>query len=115
MTKPNRIPLFPLDVVLLPTMPLPLHIFEPRYKIMARRCLEEDIEFGMVLAAKQGIASVGCTARIVEKIKEYPDGRMDILTEGCSVFRLVELLDDKEYHEGMIEYLADEVFASDLE
>jgi Lon protease-like protein len=98
--RPARIPLFPLDVVLLPEMPLPLHIFEPRYKTMIRRCLAEKIEFGMILAANQGIAAVGCTAEIVRKLRDYSDGRMDILTEGRAIFRLEELLDEKEYYEG---------------
>jgi ATP-dependent Lon protease len=97
MTKPNRIPLFPLDVVLFPRMLLPLHIFEQRYKIMIGRCLEEEIEFGMVLATQGAIASVGCTARIVKKTKDYSDGKMDILAEGRSVFRLADLIDEREY------------------
>jgi Lon protease-like protein len=88
MQRPNRIPLFPLDVVLLPTMPLPLHIFEPRYKAMIRRCLDEQIEFGMILAADKAVATVGCTAEIVRKIRDYEDGRSDILTEGRAVFHL---------------------------
>jgi Lon protease-like protein len=105
--RPSRIPLFPLDVVLLPDMPLPLHIFEPRYKLMIGRCLDEKIEFGIVLATSQGLAAIGCTAEIVRKLRDYSDGRMDILAEGRSVFRLEELLDEKEYYEGRVEYLAD--------
>jgi len=102
--KPTRIPLFPLDLVLFPGMPLPLHIFEPRYKQMIGVCLAEKVEFGTILASKKGIATVGCTAEIVEKLKEYPDGRMDILTEGRRVFALIELLSEKPYHEGIVEY-----------
>jgi Lon protease-like protein len=107
MDRPTQIPLFPLDVVLLPQMPLPLHIFEPRYKLMIRRCLDEKCEFGMILAANQGVATIGCTAEIVRTIREYPDGRMDILTEGRAVFRLDDLLDQKEYYEGRVEYVSD--------
>jgi len=106
--RPNRIPLFPLDVVLLPAMPLPLHIFEPRYKVMVARCLTESLEFGMLLAANNSMVSVGCTAEITQKTRDYPDGRMDILTSGRAVFRLAELLDEKEYYEGAVEYLADD-------
>ena len=102
-----RIPLFPLDVVLLPDMPLPLHIFEPRYKLMIRRCLDEKLEFGMILAASQGMATVGCTAEIVQKIRDYSDGRMDILVEGRAIFRIEELLDEKEYYEGRVAYASD--------
>jgi len=106
--KPARIPLFPLDVVLLPGMALPLHIFEPRYKIMIGRCVNETIEFGVILAADKGVARVGCTAEIAQKLKDYPDGRMDIITEGRSVFHLLELLEEKEYYEALVEYLVDD-------
>ena len=107
MAKPNCIPLFPLDVVLFPSMSLPLHIFEERYKIMVRLCLSRHLEFGMVLASSNSVSTVGCTAEIVQKIRDYPDGRMDILTEGRSVFHLTEVLDKKEYYEGIVEYLED--------
>ena len=113
MTRATRIPLFPLDVVLLPGMRLPLHIFEPRYKQMIGLCLREQLEFGLILAATKAIATLGCTAAILEKTKDYPDGRMDILTEGRVVFRLNELIDEKEYYEGDVEYVDDEPFAPD--
>ncbi|MGH9738741.1 MAG: LON peptidase substrate-binding domain-containing protein [Candidatus Acidiferrales bacterium] len=115
MERPARIPLFPLDVVLLPQMPLPLHIFEPRYKVMIRRCLDEKIEFGMILATSQGIASVGCMAEIVSKVRDYADGRMDILAEGRAIFRLEHLLEEKEYYEGRVEYLQDTPHSLDAE
>ncbi len=108
MLRPKRIPLFPLDVVLLPAMALPLHIFEPRYRLMIARCLDEKLEFGMILAANNNIATMGCTAEIVRKIRDYPDGRLDIATEGRAVFRLAELLDEKDYYEGVVEYVTDE-------
>src|SRR5277367_2846298 len=115
MQRPNRIPLFPLDVVLMPGAELPLHIFEPRYKVMIARCLEEKLEFGMILAANQAVAGVGCTAEIVRKLRDYPDGRIDILTRGRAVFHLTDLLDEKEYYEGTVEYVADMVPSHDLE
>ncbi len=108
MQRPNRIPLFPLDVVLLPAMLLPLHIFEPRYKLMTRRCLDEKLEFGMILAAERALATVGCTAEIVSKVRDYDDGRSDIIVEGRAVFSLTQLLDEREYYEGVIEYVKDE-------
>lgn len=111
--RPARIPLFPLDVVLLPGMTLPLHIFEPRYKTMIGRCLRERIEFGMILAQDSSVAPVGCTAEITRKIKDYSDGRMDILVEGRAVFRLIELLDDKEYYEGIVGYLPEDAMPQD--
>ncbi|MFZ0296648.1 MAG: LON peptidase substrate-binding domain-containing protein, partial [Candidatus Sulfotelmatobacter sp.] len=56
---PSLIPLFPLDVVLLPNTPLPLHIFEPRYKEMIAECLAQNRIFGVVRALEQGLADVG--------------------------------------------------------
>lgn len=112
--RPTRVPLFPLDVVLLPGGALPLHIFEPRYKKMIRLCIERSLEFGMILARDSRIASVGCTAAIVRQLKTYDDGRMDILTEGRAVFHMNELLDVKEYNEATIEYIEDEPFTEDL-
>lgn len=94
-------------------MALPLHIFEPRYRVMIARCLDEKIEFGMILAANNSLATMGCTAEIVRRIRDYPDGRFDIATEGRAVFRLTELLDEKEYYEGMVEYVADQSSALD--
>src|SRR5690348_347274 len=115
MERPARIPLFPLDVVLLPRMQLPLHIFEPRYKLMISRCMEEKIEFGLILAANNAVATMGCTAEILRKTKDYSDGRMDIATEGRAVFRLMDLLHEKEYYEGMVEYVSDEPGILDAE
>jgi Lon protease-like protein len=58
---------------------------------------------------------MGCTAEIVRKIREYPDGRMDILAAGRSVFHLVELIEEKEYYEGSVEYAVDDSFTTDTE
>src|SRR5260370_40176584 len=90
--RPERIPLFPLNVVLLPGAELPLHIFEPRYRAMVQSCLEEKSEFGMLLSLPNGFAHVGCTAEILEVAKRYCHGRMDILTVGRAPFRAAERL-----------------------
>jgi Lon protease-like protein len=105
--RAERIALFPLNVVLLPGAPLPLHIFEPRYRNMVKQCLEEKAEFGMLLALPKGVARVGCTAEIVEVAKRYPDGRMDILTVGRAPFRVVELFEENPLLEGQVDYLED--------
>lgn len=101
------IPLFPLNVVLFPGTPLPLHIFEPRYRQMTRECLERKQEFGVVLARKEGIAAVGCSAEIIKVVKQYEDGRSDILTVGRRRFRVEEVFDDKPYYQGRVEFLAE--------
>jgi len=104
----SDIPLFPLNVVLLPGAPLPLHIFEERYKQMVNECLESESEFGMVLADESGTRRVGCTARIVELVERYEDGRMLILVEGSRRFRLNNILTGRPYYMGEIEYLEEE-------
>ena len=65
----NTIPLFPLGLVLMPQMPLPLHIFEERYKLMIGECLAENKEFGIVYFNGTDIQSVGCTASIESILK----------------------------------------------
>jgi ATP-dependent Lon protease len=105
--RPERIPLFPLNVVLFPGANLPLHIFEPRYREMVKACLQEKSEFGMLLSMPNGVARVGCTAEIVEVVKRYPDGRLDILTVGRAPFRVVNLFSDNPLLEGQVDYLED--------
>ncbi len=101
----SDIPLFPLNVVLMPGSPLPLHIFEERYKQMVNECLESGAEFGMVLADESGTRSVGCTATIVELVERYEDGRLVILVEGSRRFKLNEIMTGKPYYVGDIEYI----------
>jgi len=105
--RPERIPLFPLNVVLLPGADLPLHIFEPRYREMVKSCLKEKSEFGMLLSLPKGVARVGCTAEILDVVKRYGDGRMDILTAGRAPFRVVELITEDPLLEGQVDYLED--------
>lgn len=107
-TRLSDIPLFPLNVVLMPGAPLPLHIFEERYKQMINECLEQESEFGMVLADESGTREVGCTARIVELVERYEDGRMLILVEGSRRFKLNSIMTGKPYYVGEIEYFDEE-------
>ncbi|MGC1373443.1 MAG: LON peptidase substrate-binding domain-containing protein [Candidatus Sulfotelmatobacter sp.] len=102
------IPLFPLDVVLFPGTPLPLHIFEPRYKEMIGECLAHQHTFGVVRSVEQGLAEVGCTAEIVSVVKEYPDGRMDLVTEGRKRFELLRVNEERSFLRGEILVIVDE-------
>jgi len=108
-----RLPLFPLNVVLLPGADLPLHIFEPRYRQMVRECLDAKSPFGMLLALPNGIAGIGCTAEILEVTQRYPDGRYDILTVGRSPFRVVELFDGEPLLRGEVDFLEDRPVQAD--
>jgi Lon protease-like protein len=102
------IPLFPLDVVLFPGTPLPLHIFEPRYKEMIGECLAQNRTFGVIRAGEEGLAEVGCTAEIVTVVKEYPDGRLDLVTEGRKRFELVRINQERSFLRAEVVMIDDE-------
>src|SRR6266481_4942411 len=91
------LPLFPLEVVLLPGATLPLHIFEERYKLMIGEALEGRSEFGIVLAKGRSLANLGCSAEVEKVVKRYEDGRLDILTAGRRRFEILFLDDQKPY------------------
>jgi Lon protease-like protein len=94
---PPLLPLFPLEVVLFPGTPLPLHIFEPRYKEMIGECRDQNLRFGVIRALEQGLAEVGCTAEIISIVKEYPDGRLDIITEGRNRFEVLHVNEERSF------------------
>ena len=107
----HKLPLFPLNTVLFPGMPLPLHIFEDRYKQMIQLCMDEDELFGVVLI-QHGSESlgplaqphtVGCTARIVD-VETLAEGRMNITTIGEQRFRILSLDYDSPYLIGEVEF-----------
>lgn len=105
-----ELPLFPLKTVLFPGQLLPLHIFEPRYQTMIRRCLADDSQFGVVLIRAgeevgEAVAEphpVGTFTRIVEST-HLPDGTMNIITVGTERFRIRQLLHDQPYLRGEVE------------
>ena len=104
----SLLPLFPLDLVLLPGAPLPLHIFEPRYKEMIGECLEQKKPFGIVRASEEGVADVGCTAEILEVTKRYDDGRMDILTRGVERFEVLGVNEERSFLQAEVALIEDE-------
>jgi ATP-dependent Lon protease len=110
-TNPERLPVFPLEVVLLPGAALPLHIFEPRYKLMIQRCIEKSRVFGVLYKRTVQIAQVGCTAAIAEVVKTHEDGTSDIVTLGQRIFAVNEMFDDELYSEASVRYLDDEIAA----
>jgi len=108
MTGHQIIPLFPLGVVLLPHMELPFHIFEERYKVMINECLEQNREFGEVNYDGTNIRSVGCTAEILGVVKEYEDGRMDIITKGKNSFVIKDIDQRRIYLQAKVLFFKDE-------
>jgi uncharacterized protein len=109
MPAPNALlPLFPLDAVLLPGAPLPLHIFEPRYKEMIAECLESKQAFGVVRAKDGEVAEIGCTAEIVSVVKKYDDGRMDIITQGRQRFEVMQVHSERSFLQAEVFHLRDD-------
>ncbi len=104
----NRLPLFPLPLVLLPFMPLPLHIFEERYRKMAAHCLEQNQPFGVVYAGSNQTRTIGCTARISRVTKRYDDGRLDIMCVGEQRFRAEQPLQLDPWLAAEVAYFGDE-------
>ncbi len=104
----SLLPIFPLELVLLPGVPLPLHIFEPRYKEMIAECLEQKKPFGVVRASSDGVADIGCTAEIMSVTKKYDDGRMDILTRGVDRFEVIQVNEDRSFLQAEISVMQDE-------
>jgi Lon protease-like protein len=85
-----------------------LHIFEPRYKEMIGECLTQQRPFGVVRGLEQGLAEVGCTAEIITVVKEYPDGRLDIVTEGRKRFELLGVNQERSFLQAEILMIDDE-------
>jgi Lon protease-like protein len=109
MDEETIIPLFPLEVVLMPLMPLPLHIFEERYKLMIGECIEQKQEFGVVYQQSGKMKKIGCTARIVQILRRFDDGRLDIMTQGVSRFLIRSIYEDRSYLQAEVIYFDDEV------
>jgi Lon protease-like protein len=102
------LPLFPLSLVLLPSTPLPLHIFEERYKEMMGDIIPGRREFGVVLAREGGVANIGCTATVEHVLLRYPDGQLDVATMGRRRFQILSLDDEKSYLRASVEFFNDD-------
>jgi ATP-dependent Lon protease len=106
-----EIPLFPLpNLVLFPNIVVPLHIFEERYKLMINGCIEGDEAFGLVLLrggaeheSEETIHRVGVTAKIVE-VERLEDGRMNILCEGETRFRIYRFTQQEPFWKGAVHF-----------
>ena len=100
-------PLFPLQLVALPSELIPLHIFEDRYKAMIARCLDNDEEFGIVWAAEDGLRPIGCACEVAEVLERLPDGRVNLVARGTRPFRIAERQEDMPYPAATVEFLTD--------
>ena len=87
----NVIGLFPLHIVLFPEASYPLHIFEERYKELIGKSLRNDQEFGINLVEGGKLFDVGCRVKVTRILKDYPDGRKDIVVTGTTRYRVMKV------------------------
>ncbi|HVM44739.1 MAG TPA: LON peptidase substrate-binding domain-containing protein [Candidatus Thermoplasmatota archaeon] len=107
----DRIPLFPLDVVLFPGEMFGLHVFEERYLLMAEEVLAEDLPIGIVLARQDQPEDrieyepeyIGTAAKVIEA--EQVEDRYMLTTVGVRRFRIIEVISEKPYQEALVEWL----------
>jgi len=104
----RELPMFPLGSVLCPYALLPLHVFEPRYRLMTRHVLDGDNEFGVVLIERGSEVGggdvrfdVGTLARVVQAA-ELPDGRFALQTVGIHRIRVTQWLADDPYPKAVV-------------
>jgi ATP-dependent Lon protease len=105
----RELPLFPLpEVVLFPGRPLPLQIFEFRYRIMMNTILDSDRRFGVLMwdPNQNKVAAIGCCAEVIH-CQRLPDDRMKIMTLGQQRFRVLEAVREKPYLVGLVEWIED--------
>ena len=104
----DEIGLFPLPLVLVPGEKTPLHIFEARYRELIGECLDEGVDFGLVLEDEEGMRKVGTRAAVVEVLERFSDGRLNVVVEGRERFRLVELTSGRSFATASVAGVDDE-------
>ena len=103
----NFIPVFPLGIVVFPGEMVNLHIFEPRYKQLVNECHAEGKPFGIPTVIDNRLNEMGTLVRIIELVKVYDNGEMDIRTQGMRVFRVLEMIKavpDKLFSGAIVNY-----------
>jgi ATP-dependent Lon protease len=113
----RELPLFPLpDVVLFPQEVLPLHIFEPRYRMLLRTVMAEDRRFGIVRwdPQEQEMAKVGCCAEILH-CQTQDDDHSNIVTMGQQRFRVLDIVREAPFRVAMVSWIEDDPAAGQNE
>ena len=107
--KKIKIPLFPLNIVVLPYEKVPLHIFEPRYKKMISESIENDTPFGIVLNNNGSVDSIGCSLNVTKILKHYKNGEYDLIATGEKCFQIIDKVKKNDLWIGSIEYIANPI------
>jgi len=100
-----KIPLFPLNIVVLPYEKVPLHIFEPRYKKMISESIEKNTPFGIVLNNNGSVDSIGCSLNVTKVLKHYNNGEYDLIATGEKCFQIIDKVKKDDLWIGNIEYM----------
>ena len=108
-----KIPLFPLNIVVLPFEEVPLHIFEPRYKKMIKESVENDTPFGIVLNNNGSIDNIGCSLSVTKIIKHYKTGEYDLIATGNKCFQVLDKVKKDDLWIGDIEYMDTPIIEND--
>ena len=108
-----KIPLFPLNIVVLPFEEVPLHIFEPRYKKMIKESVENDTPFGIVLNNNGSIDNIGCSLNVTKIIKHYKTGEYDLIATGNKCFQVLDKVKKEDLWIGDIEYMDTPIIEND--
>ena len=108
-----KIPLFPLNIVVLPFEEVPLHIFEPRYKKMIKESVENDTPFGIVLNNNGSIDNIGCSLNVTKIIKHYKTGEYDLIATGNKCFQVLDKVKKDDLWIGDIEYMDAPIIEND--
>lgn len=108
-----KIPLFPLNIVVLPFEEVPLHIFEPRYKKMIKESIENDTPFGIVLNNNGSIDNIGCSLNVTKIIKHYKTGEYDLIATGNKCFQVLDKVKKEDLWIGNIEYMDAPIIEND--
>ena len=103
-----QLPLFPLDIVVLPFEEVPLHIFEPRYKGMVKTSIAQDKPFGIVFKDNRTIDSIGCSVEITQVLKTYTTGEYDIVVTGKKRFKIMNRTKNGDLWVGHVEFFHDQ-------
>jgi Lon protease-like protein len=115
MSEPIEMGLFPLDMVLLPGEPVPLHLFEPRYRQLFADCSLEDRPFVLVRQEGDRQATVGCSARFESVEKRFEDGRLAVIVRGLEPVEIGEETEGNLYFSANVTPLEDEAEAQHQE
>jgi hypothetical protein len=108
----SRLELFPLNIVAFPTKIIPLHIFEERYKSLISESISQRKDFGIIFKDKDGLANYGCSTTVLEIVKKYSDGRMDIVAKGNKIFKLTSKLMEDDILVGNVEFIDSDLNSS---